>query len=280
MNRGTLHTRWAEQLYACAIRLYPARFYAAHACALRQAFRDALCDASLPHRALFSLVIHDLTVSLAKEHFAMMRESFSRPLLVFNTLVLAGIATGVALAFYAIPQHVLRSGLNDPQIQLANDLAARLEQGVAPAETVPAGQPIDMARSLAPFVIVYDEQGRPLASQALLNGEVPTPPSGVFDYVREHGEERLSWQPVLGRIGGVRIAAVIHRVGGAHPGFVLAGRNMREVETRIGEVQTMAGLTWLGMLGLIALGSIVVAFYTHRGSSRAASDPARNAPTA
>jgi hypothetical protein len=191
----------------------------------------------------------------------MVRDSFSRPLLVLNTLILCGIATGVALAFYAIPQHVLRSGLNDPQIQMANDLAVRLAQGVAPAQAVPAAQPIDMSRSLAPFVIIYDDQERPLASQAELNGAVPAPPPGVFDYVREHGEERLSWQPVLGR-GGVRIAAVVDRVGGPHPGFVLAGRNMREVETRIGEVQTMAGLTWLGMLGLIAIGSIAFAWFT------------------
>ncbi len=122
-----------------------------------------------------------------------------------------------------------------------------------------------MARSLSPFVIVYDDQGHAIASQGLLNGSVPTPPAGVFENVRKNGEERLSWQPVRG-LGGVRIATVIERVNGPHPGYVLAGRNMREVESRIAEVQTMAGLTWLGMLALILVAAIAYAIYTRPGS--------------
>jgi hypothetical protein len=250
-----------ERLYAAALRLYPAQFRNAHAETMQQAFRDALADRTWQLRTLIPLMVWDLMKSLAKEHLAMIRESLARPVLVFNALVLSGIATGVAFALYAIPQQVLRSGLNDPQIQMAGDLAARLEQGVTPAEALPAGS-VDMARSLAPFVIVYDDQGRPLASQAVLEGKTPTPPSGVFDFVRTHGEERVSWQPVLGSAHGVRIAAVVMRVGGAHPGFVLAGRNMREVEAREGQVEQMAGLTWLGMLGLIAAGTLAFGWYT------------------
>jgi hypothetical protein len=255
-------TNTIERLYARALSLYPAPFREAYASALHQAFRDALRDKSLPRRKLIPLILRDLVTSLVKEHIAMMRDSISCPALVLNALVLAGIATGVALALYAIPQHVLRSGLNDPQIQLAGDTAARLEQGIAPSDVVAAGQQIDMARSLSPFVIVYDDQGHPIASQGMLNGSIPTPPPGVFENVRQRGEERLSWQPIRGSDRGVRIATVIERVNGPHPGFVLAGRNMREVESRIADVQTMAGLTWLGMLGLILIGTIVFATYT------------------
>lgn len=255
-----------ERLYARALRLYPATFREAYAPVMHQCFRDARADTSLPRHKLIPLILRDLITSLLKEHIAMLRDSLTRPALVFNALVLAGIATGVALALYAIPQHVLRSGLNDPQIQLAGDTAARIEQGIAPTDAVPAAQQIDMARSLSPFVIVYDDQGHPIASQGLLNGSVPTPPPGVFDNVRQHGQERFSWQPILGSVRGVRIATVIERVNGPHPGFVLAGRNMREVEARIADVQTMAGLTWLGMLGLIAIGTIAFAVYTRPGS--------------
>ncbi|HEY6491292.1 MAG: hypothetical protein WCC26_12135 [Terracidiphilus sp.] len=279
MKHETIQTSWPEQFYARVIRLYPPRFYAAHAPAMQQAFRDALSDASLPRRSLIPLILRDLVISLMKEHISMMRASSPRALLAVSAFVLAGIATGIALALYAIPQNVLRSGLNDPQIQLANDLATRLEQGTTAADAVPTLPPIDMARSLAPFVIVYDDQGHPLASQAELNGSVPAPPSGVFDYVRQHGEDRLSWQPILGR-NGVRIAAVVHRVGGAHPGFVLAGRNMREVEERIGNVQTMAGFTWLGMLTLIALGSILFAIYTRPKSGPPTGSIPHSAPVA
>ena len=186
----------------------------------------------------------------------MFRATYGRPALLFNALILAGIASGVALALYAIPQHVLRSGANDPQIQLATDAVARIESGAAPSQVVGAGN-VDMARSLAPFVIAYDDQGQPLASQAKLNGGVPTPPAGVFDCVRQRGEERVSWQPILGKTRGVRIAAVVERVDGAHPGFVLAGRSLREVEAREAQVEQMAGLTWIGMLTLIVIGTLV-----------------------
>lgn len=250
-----------ERIYARALRLYPSAFSETYAAAMRQTLRDALRDETFPRRKLIPLILRDLITSLTKEHMDMLRTSLTRPALIFNALILAGIATGVALALYAIPQHLLRSGLNDPQIQLAGDTAARIEQGVAPAEAVPASPQIDMARSLSPFVIVYDEQGHPVASQGLLNGSIPTPPPGVFENVLKNGEERLSWQPVHGSVG-VRIATVIQRVNGPHPGYVLAGRNMREVEARIGDVQTMAGVTWLGMLGLILIGSITFAIYT------------------
>ena len=187
----------------------------------------------------------------------MLRDTFSRPALLFNALVLTALATGLALALNTIPQQVLRLGANDPQIAMAGDLVARLEQGIAPAEAVPAGS-IDLSRSLTPFLIAYDDQGRPLASQAQLNGKTPTPPSGVFANVRQHGEDRISWQPRR----DVRIAAVIQRVNGPQPGFVLAGRNMREVESREALVGQLAGLTWIGMMAVILVGTAVFGWYT------------------
>ena len=250
-----------ERFYALAIRLYPAPFRVTHGASMRQTFRDALGDRTFSRRELITLVLRDLITSLAKEHLAMLRDTFSRPALLFNALILTGLATGLAFALYSIPQQVLRQGANDPQIAMAGDLVVRLEQGVAPADAVPAGS-VDLSRSLTPFLIAYDDQGRPLASQAQLNGKIPTPPSGVFDNVRQHGEARISWQPVLGSEHGVRVAAVIQRVNGEHPGFVLAGRNMREVEAREEQVEHMAGLTWIGMLGVILLGTAVFGWYT------------------
>ena len=261
-----------EGLYAVALRLYPARFSEAYAAAMRQSFRDALGDRTVARRALIPLVVRDLITSLFKEYFAMMYQTFARPAIVYNALILIALSTGLALALNTIPQQVLRQGANDPQIAMAGDLEARLESGVAPAAAVPAAS-VDMARSLSPFVIVYNDQGQPLASQAVLDGQTPTPPMGVFDYVRQHGEERVSWQPVPGttsnkdeksvlnggmilqRSHGVRIAAVIQRVAGPTPGFVLAGRNMREVEAREAQVGQLALLTWIGMMGVILVGT-------------------------
>jgi len=257
MTQSVLPTKWNERLYAAVLKLYPPPFRAAYSPAMFQTFRDALRDRTFSRKALISLVLRDLTNSLVKEHFAMLRETFSRPALLFNALVLTALATGLALALNTIPQQVLRLGANDPQIAMAGDLVARLEQGVSAAEAVPAGS-VDLSRSLTPFLIAYDDQGRPLASQAQLNGKTPTPPSGVFDNVRQRGEARISWQPRR----DVRIAAVIQRVNGPQPGFVLAGRNMREVESREALVGQLAGLTWIGMLGVILIGTSVFGWYT------------------
>ena len=246
-----------EWLYSAALMLYPPPFREAYAPAMRQTFSDALQDRTLSRRTLIPLVLRDLATSLAKEHLAMLRETFSRPALLFNALVLTALATGLALALNTIPQQVLRLGANDPQIAMAGDLVARLEQGIAPAEAVPAGS-VDLSRSLTPFLIAYDDRGRPMASQAQLDGKTPTPPSGVFDNVRQHGEDRISWQPRR----DVRIAAVIQRVNGPQPGFVLAGRNMREVESRETLVGQLAGLTWIGMLGVILIGTAVFGWFS------------------
>lgn len=265
---GTAST--VERVYAGALRLYPAEFRDRYGEPMRRAFADALDDGSLDRRGLFFITLMDLVTSLCKEHLRMLRETYARPALLFNAFVLAGVATILALALYAIPQQVLRNGANDPQIQMATDLAAKLEAGVTPTAAMPTGD-VDMARSLAPFLIVYNDAGQPLGSTGRLDGQIPVLPAGVFDYVRQHGEERVSWQPVLGNTRGVRIAAVVERVNGTQPGFVLAGRSMREVEMRQEQIGRMAGLAWLAMLALIAVGTLGYGWMTR---------PTRNAPAA
>jgi len=271
MSRTVPHADEPNRLvsfYAMAVRLYPGPFREAYGASLKQTFRDALCDRTASRRTLIPLVLRDLATSLVKEHFSMLRDTFGRPALIFNAVVLAGLATVLALALNTIPQQVLRLGANDPQIQMATDLAAGLSRfGVTDGLRQgtlwnSGGGVVDMSKSLAPFLIVYDNQGRPLGSTAQLGGQTPTPPAGVFDYVRQHGEERVSWQPVLGSVRGVRVAAVVERVEGAQPGFVLAGRNMREVESREHLVGQLAALAWMAMLGLIFVATAVFGWIT------------------
>ena len=265
------HRRSIEQiarLYALALRLYPAPFREEYAAPMQQAFRDALADRAFARGATLAIAARDLMTSLIKEHMTMLRETYGRPALLFNAFILAGIATGVALALYVIPQQVLRSGANDPQVQMATDLAAMLNRfgvtdGLHQGALLNPGGVVDIEQSLSPFLIVYDDQGRALGSNAQLKGLTPVPPRGVFDFVRSHGEERVSWQPIRGP-HGVRIAAVVERVTGPQPGFVLAGRSLREVEVNEAHVRNLAGLTWLGMLTLIAIGTAVYGHLTRQ----------------
>jgi hypothetical protein len=80
---------------------------------------------------------------------------------------------------------------------------------------------------------------------------------GVFDYTRAHGQDRITWQPR----SGVRSAAIVARYGGAHPGFVLAGRSLREVEAREDRLTLMVGIAWAATLGasLVAVGLVTFA---------------------
>lgn len=128
---------------------------------------------------------------------------------------------------YVIAQQVLRQSANDPQIQMAEDAAADLESGAAPAQVVGA-RTVEMSESLTPYLIVYDASGKLLASSARLHDAQPLIPPGVLDAARARGQNRVTWQPEP----GVRSATVIVAYGGPDGGTVLAGRSLREVEVR------------------------------------------------
>jgi hypothetical protein len=163
--------------------------------------------------------------------------------IIRHYLPLALVITTFCGLAYLLIQQTLRLGANEPQIQLAQDAAARLSAGEALASVVPAGT-LDVGRSLAPFTIVYDDAGQVLTATGLLHGQPPTLPPGVLDYVRQNGEDRISWQPEP----GVRYAAIIERVTGAQPGFVLAARSLRETEDRIGVMGQLTVAAYLATL--------------------------------
>ena len=143
-------------------------------------------------------------------------------------LPLAVVIIAMGGLVYTEAQQAYRMNANDPQVQLAEDGAAALAQGTAP-EVIAPPLKIDVASSLAPFVLVFDDSGKVLASSGLLNGQNPALPQGVLDYTRSHGEDRVTWTPAA----GIRIASVVVRSAGSQPGFVLAGRSLRETEKRI-----------------------------------------------
>lgn len=160
-------------------------------------------------------------------------------------LPLAAVTTLLSGLIYLAVQQSMRWGANDPQIQMAEDAAAALAAGGSPASVLPAA-PVEISSSLAPFMVIFNGSGEPLGSSAQLHGVTPSLPSGIFDYTRQKGEDRVTWQPEA----GVRIAAVVVAYGGAQPGFVLAGRSMREVEIRESQVEQITAIAWLATLAV------------------------------
>jgi hypothetical protein len=149
---------------------------------------------------------------------------------------------------YTEEQQVWRMSANDPQIQMAEDIAAGVSKGTWPAVGTDA---IDISTSLAPFFVVYDKDGRTLSSNASLDGRIPSLPPGIFAWVRSHGEDRVTWQPRP----RVRIALVVAPVSGGAGGFVACGRSLREVEKRIEVASERTILAWAAMLA-VGLGGL------------------------
>ncbi|OGK19313.1 hypothetical protein A3G67_01525 [Candidatus Roizmanbacteria bacterium RIFCSPLOWO2_12_FULL_40_12] len=147
-----------------------------------------------------------------------------------------------SLVFSAVQQD-LRQSANDPQIQLAEDGAYKIEKGFPPSHVLPSDQ-VEISRSLAPYVIVFDSKGNYLASSATLDGKPPTLPVGVFGHAKENGQHRVTWQPRP----DVRSAVVIVPFKGSGDGFVVAGKSLREVEDRVDKIKFMALFVWVTTL--------------------------------
>lgn len=180
-------------------------------------------------------------------------ENFKTPLKIW--IIGAIVITFIFGSFYTIGQQILRMDANDPQIQVAQDAAKVLGTGIPPASLVPADS-TDMAQSLSPFIMVFDESGKSVATSAKLDGNAPTPPSGVFDTTKKRGEYRVTWQPKK----DVRIAAVItHYTSSSGSGYVLVGRSLKEIENRINGITLIALAGWLASLSISLL--LLVIFF-------------------
>ena len=169
------------------------------------------------------------------------------PLKTALFLILATIITLLCGVIYLAVQQSYRLSANDPQVQISESTANMLSQGQDLTPMLPE-QKADLNKSLATFIIVYDDAQNPIISTADLDGQIPELPKGVLDNALEHGQNRVTWQPKP----GVRIASVITKYNG---GYVLAGRSLREVESRIDLMTKKIIIAWLVTLAVAFLGT-------------------------
>ncbi len=154
--------------------------------------------------------------------------------------VLATILCGLV---YIVMHQEMRMGANDPQIELAQNGAALLNSG-QPADIFGVNSGVDMAKTLSPFIIVYDLNFNILNSSTLLDGKTPVPPIGVFQSAQGRGENRITWEPAP----GVRIAAVVVPFKGKQSGYILAGKSLREIDSRLDTIMLYVFIAWLASL--------------------------------
>lgn len=164
---------------------------------------------------------------------------------LFVLLPLVVTITALSGLIYVAGRQILRQSANDPQIAMSEDLAAQLVKGTT-ADGIMTSLTVDIAQSLSPYVILYDESGNVVASQATLDGATPSLPKGVLESTKRLTQNRVTWQPKP----GVRSAIVVtYYVGPTKTGFILVGRSLREVEKRKDQLLKLVGLSWLLTLG-------------------------------
>jgi hypothetical protein len=173
-------------------------------------------------------------------------------------ILFGGLATVAALASFVGVQQVLRRAADHPQIEIARAAADKLSAGASP-QSVVTGTPINIASSSDTYLIVVDSTGALLATSAQLDGSSVMPPAGVFTYVRDHGEDVISWQPAA----GVRSAIVIDSFRG---GYVVAGRSLTWTEQAESALGFWAVIAWAAAVMLAGGLSLLVEWLRHRGS--------------
>jgi hypothetical protein len=156
---------------------------------------------------------------------------------------------------YITVQQSYRQGANDPQFQIAEDAVNAIALGVNP-ESLVSDPPKEISSSLSPYLIIYGPGEKPVASGAVLNGNVPTMPSGVLKYVKEHGEDVITWKPRE----GIRHALVIQKTKGEPIYFVVAGRSLKKTEERIALLGRQIELGWLFSVVILFLVLFVLKF--------------------
>jgi hypothetical protein len=182
---------------------------------------------------------------------ALTRRGLGRRAIAFflPAAVLATLTCGLV---YAEIQQTLRNGANDPQYQIAEDTASRLDAGAKPGDLVESTRTVDAASSLAPFTIIFDSSGQVLTSDVTLDGGGPVPPNGVLIAARPGSPNTVTWQ----LRDGVRIASVTVAWSG---GTVLVGRSLQRVEQQEWDTELIAGAAWLVALVAVAGAAIAAA---------------------
>ncbi|KFF59783.1 hypothetical protein JF66_08900 [Cryobacterium sp. MLB-32] len=162
-------------------------------------------------------------------------------------VVLAGsVALG---STYLVAQRLDRERTDVASLQLADAVVGELKSGLTRTyESLPR---VDLATSLHPFVIVFDEQDRAIAGTGFLHGTLGSVPHGTLDTARMVGTHHVSWQPEP----GLRFATVQVAVGNV---VVLAGQSLKPAEEHTAELGLQLAAAWLSLVITVAAGLILV----------------------
>ena len=160
------------------------------------------------------------------------------------------VATLTLGTVYVVAQQLERQGADEVGAQLSTQVASDLTSGsTATLDGLPR---VDLAASLAPFVVVYDSGGHPIAGNGYLDGHLAAPPAGVIRAAASDGSNHVTWQPRP----GLRFATVEVRSGDR---VVMGAQSLIPTEQRIDRLGMLVTLAWIGTM--VVIGLIALAFW-------------------
>lgn len=176
----------------------------------------------------------------------------------FAPWLLSAVLLTLVCDLSAILVHqTFRQGANDPQIQIAEDMASAFANNQFTDEIIkssfqefmPTKTQVNIATSLSPWIQIYTEGGEVMESSAVVTEAQTTPkiPKGIFETVQKKGEDRITWQPKK----GIRQAIVVTKFSGLKNGYIVAGRSLFEVEKRLVNMNWIIAIAWAVMMMVI-----------------------------
>lgn len=161
-----------------------------------------------------------------------------------NSSLLLAI-TGICALIYLVSWQNLCFQANNPQLQMSQDIAYQLSQGKDPSTLMPP-QTIDIAKNLSPFVIVFDNTGKAIATNANVQGDIPPIPPEVLQAAGFEGQNIVTWQPRE----DIRAKVVVTGYSGNSAGYVLVGRSLQEFDKQQQQLMLTVGIGWLVIIAV------------------------------
>ena len=243
-------------LYKLSLHLYPEAFRHRYAEQLIDAARLQQAD-STNDLALTASLLWDTLRSALREHLRAAtptRPGYVAAFALFFSFLLIAVSV--------VNQQILRRGADRQPAFIANlvssptpDAQSETIRTHIVSEITSPERPIEISspqflNSALTFAVVYDASAHALAGNATLDGALPQPPIGIFNEMRSHDSDEVTWRPQP----GIRIALSGRLM--PNGGFVVTGQSLAPGEARTARLNSL--LRWIWLFAMLACCALIL----------------------
>ncbi len=251
------------RLYALALHLYPTAFRARYAEEMLDTARREYARSPNHLRFTISLAADTLRGAL-REHLRA-----ASPASPGYVVAFALFFTFLLLTVSVLHQQILRRAADAQPRAIANLISSPPPDGqseparnqiVAADRSTPRQEITTPAwlHSNAVFTVLYNASAHAIAGNATLRGAFPQPPIGIFNEIRDRGNDEVTWRP----LPGVRIALSGRPL--PNGGFVVTGQSLLPSEARTASLDRI--LRWIWAFAMLTC-AVILAVSRRRSPS-------------